>query len=72
MAIKKDVDTLINEHLEQVKKLRQKKFEKRFKIIIKDLEKYQDKISDEDIEKLHHTFMNRYGKKSKENQENQA
>ena len=73
MAVKKDIDSLIKEHLEQVKKLKEKKFQNRFKNLFKTLEKYQDKISDEDIEKLTHTLVNRYGaKKSKENQENQA
>lgn len=69
MAVKKDIDSLIKEHLEQAKKLREKKFQKRFKEVIADLRKYQDKISDEDIEKLHHTLVNRYGVKKEENQE---
>lgn len=73
MAVKKDIDSLIKEHLDQAKKLREKKFQKRFKTLLKTFEKYQDKISDEDIEKLTHTLINRYGaKKVKENQENQA
>lgn len=73
MAVKKDINSLIKEHLDQAKKLREKKFQKRFKTLLKTFEKYQDKISDEDIEKLTHTLINRYGaKKVKENQENQA
>lgn len=73
MAVKKDVDSLIKEHLDQVKKLKEKKFQERFKIIFSDLKKYQDKMTDEEIEKLHHTLVNKYGaKKSKENQDNQA
>lgn len=72
MAVKKDIDSLIKEHLDQAKKLKEKKFQIRFKNLFKTLEKYQDKISDEDIEKLTHTLVNRYGvKKLKENQDNQ-
>ncbi len=69
MAVKKDIDTLIKEHLEQAKKLKEKKFQSRFKNILNDLRKFQDKISDEDIEKLHHTLVNRYGAKKEEIQE---
>jgi galactokinase/mevalonate kinase-like predicted kinase len=69
MAVKKDIDTLIKEHLDQAKKLKEKKFQSRFKNILNDLRKFQDKISDEDIEKLHHTLVNRYGVKKEENQE---
>ncbi|MCI6691014.1 MAG: hypothetical protein MR510_00780 [Clostridium sp.] len=66
---KKDVDSLIKEHLDQAKKLKEKKFQARFKAVLNDLKKFQDKISDEDIEKLHHTLVNRYGVKKEENQE---
>ncbi len=70
MAVKKDIDSLIKEHLDQAKKLKEKKFQIMFKEVLSDLKKYQDKISDEDIEKLHHTLVNRYGiKKDIENQE---
>ena len=70
MAVKKDIDSLIKEHLEQAKKLREKKFQIRFKEVLADLKKYQDKITDEDIEKLHHTLVGRYGtKKEEQNQE---
>lgn len=71
MAVKKDIDSLIKEHLDQAKKLREKKFQIRFKEVLADLKKYQDKITDEDIEKLHHTLVNRYGVKKEENQDNQ-
>lgn len=69
MAVKKDIDSLIKEHLDQAKKLKEKKFQARFKTVLNDLKKFQDKISDEDIEKLHHTLVNRYGVKKEENQE---
>lgn len=69
MAVKKDIDTLIKEHLDQAKKLKEKKFQSRFKSVLNDLRKFQDKISDEDIEKLHHTLVNRYGAKAEENKE---
>lgn len=66
MAVKKDIDSLIKEHLEQAKKLKEKKFQIRFKNILSDLKKYQDKMSDEEIEKLHHTLVNRYGEKKEQ------
>ena len=69
MAVKKDIDSLIKEHLEQAKKLKEKKFQERFKTVLSDLKKYQDKMTDEEIEKLHHTLINKYGKKSKDNQD---
>lgn len=69
MAVKKDIDSLIKEHLDQAKKLKEKKFQIKFKTVLNDLKKFQDKISDEDIEKLHHTLVNRYGVKKEENQE---
>ena len=73
MAVKKDVDSLIKEHLDQVKKLKEKKFQEKFKNLFARLKKYQDKITDEDIELINHNLDKKYGtKKSKENQENQA
>lgn len=69
MAVKKDIDSLIKEHLDQAKKLKEKKFQIKFKTVLADLRKFQDKISDEDIEKLHHTLVSRYGVKKEENQE---
>lgn len=69
MAVKKDIDSLIKEHLDQAKKLKEKKFQIKFKTVLADLRKFQDKISVEDIEKLHHTLVSRYGVKKEENQE---
>lgn len=69
MAVKKDIDSLIKEHLDQAKKLKEKKFQIKFKTVLADLRKFQDKISDEDIEKLHHTLVSRYGVRKEENQE---
>ena len=69
MAVKKDIDSLIKDHLNQVKKLKEKKFQMRFKNLFKTLEKYQDKISDEDIERLTNTLIHRYGAKVDENKE---
>lgn len=68
MAVKKDIDSLIKEHLDQVKKLKEKKFQSRFKTILSDLKKYQDKMTDEEIEKLHQTLVNKYENKKEEHQ----
>lgn len=70
MAVKKDIDSLIKKYSDDIKKLKEKKFQNRFKVIISDLKKYQDKISDEEIDKLHHTLVNRYSLKKEENQGN--
>lgn len=71
MAVKKDIDSLIQEHLNQVKKLKEKKFQSRFKTVLSDLKKYQDKMTDEEIEKLHQTLVHKYeNKKEEETQEN--
>ena len=71
MAVKKDIDSLIKEHLDQAKKLKEKKFQDKFKDLFSRLRKYQDKITDEDIELINHNLDKKYGKKPKENQENQ-
>ena len=47
MAVKKDIDSLIKEHLDQAKKLKEKKFQIRFKEVLSDLKKLKDKISDD-------------------------
>lgn len=61
----KDIDTLIKQHQEQVKKLQEKKFNQKFKKIIDIFKKYQNKITDEDIEKMVENIKNKYTQKNK-------
>lgn len=61
----KDVDTLIKEHQDQVKKLQEKKFNQKFKKIIDIFKKYQNKITDEDVEKMVENIKNKYTQKNK-------
>ena len=47
-----DIDELIKTQKEQLKKLQEKKFNYKFKPIIDIFKKYQNKITNEDIQKI--------------------
>ena len=58
-----DIDELIKERKEQLKKLQEKKFNQKFKPIIDIFKKYQNKITDEEIVKMVENIDNKYNKK---------
>lgn len=58
-----DIDELIKQHQNQVKKLQEKKFNQKFKPIIEIFKKYQNKITEEDIQKMVENISNKYNKK---------
>lgn len=58
-----DIDELIKQHQNQVKKLQEKKFNQKFKPIIEIFKKYQNKITDEEIAKMVENIDNKYSQK---------
>lgn len=58
-----NIDDLIKQHQNQVKKLQEKKFNQKFKPIINIFKKYQNKITDEDIQKMVENIDNKYSQK---------
>ncbi|PKZ29050.1 hypothetical protein CYJ41_06360 [Campylobacter ureolyticus] len=58
-----DIDELIKAQKEQLKKLQEKKFNHKFKPIIDIFKKYQNKITDEDIQKMVENIDNKYSQK---------
>ena len=58
-----DIDELIKQHQNQVKKLQEKKFNQKFKPIIEIFKKYQNKITDEEIAKMVENINNKYSQK---------
>ena len=59
-----DIDELIKARKDELKKLQEKKFNQKFKPIIDIFKKYQNKITDEDIQKMVENIDNKYSKKS--------
>jgi Asp-tRNA(Asn)/Glu-tRNA(Gln) amidotransferase C subunit len=58
-----DIDKLIKVQKEKIKKLQEKKFNQKFKPIIDIFKKYQNKITDEDIQKMVENIDNKYNKR---------
>ncbi|WP_285959192.1 hypothetical protein [Thomasclavelia spiroformis] len=58
-----DIDELIKTQKEQLKKLQEKKFNQKFKSIIDIFKKYQNKITNEDIQKMVENIDNKYSQK---------
>ena len=54
---------LIKTEKEKIKKLQEKKFNLKFKPIINTFKKYQNKITDEDIQKMVENIDNKYSQK---------
>lgn len=57
------IDELIKTEKEKIKKLQEKKFNLKFKPIINTFKKYQNKITDEDIQKMIEDISNKYSQK---------
>lgn len=62
-----DIDELIKARKDELKKLQEKKFNQKFKPIIDILKKYQNKITDEDIQKMIENINNKYSQKTNKN-----
>lgn len=58
-----DIDELIKARKDELKKLQEKKFNYKFKPIIDIFKKYQNKITDEDIQKMVENIDNKYSQK---------
>lgn len=58
-----DIDELIKARKDELKKLQEKKFNQKFKPIINTFKKYQNKITDEDIQKMVENIDNKYSQK---------
>lgn len=58
-----DIDELIKARKDELKKLQEKKFNQKFKSIIDIFKKYQNKITDEDIQKMVENIDNKYSQK---------
>ena len=58
-----DIDELIKARKDELKKLQEKKFNQKFKLIIDIFKKYQNKITDEEIAKIVENIDNKYSQK---------
>lgn len=58
-----DIDELIKARKDELKKLQEKKFNQKFKSIIDIFKKYQNKITDEEIQKMVENIDNKYSQK---------